>query len=52
MPTDAYAKFLASLELDHERWHDGEGYDLEALASIDESERGALVRMQPADARA
>jgi hypothetical protein len=43
MPTDAYAKFMASLELDHDRWHDGEGYDLEALANIDERERGDVV---------
>jgi len=44
MPTDAYAKFMASLELDHDRWHDGEGYDLDALANIDASERGDVVR--------
>ena len=43
MPTDAYSKFMASLALDHDRWHDGEGYDLEALAHIDESERGDVV---------
>jgi hypothetical protein len=43
MPTDAYSKFMASLELDYERWHDGEGYDLEALARIDASERGDVV---------
>jgi hypothetical protein len=43
MPTDAYSKFMASLELDYDRWHDGEGYDLEALANIDDSERGDVV---------
>jgi hypothetical protein len=43
MPSDAYSKFMASLELDHERWHDGEGFDLEALANIDASERGDVV---------
>ena len=43
MPTDAYSKFMASLELDYDRWHDGEGFDLEALANIDQSERGDVV---------
>jgi hypothetical protein len=43
MPTDAYSKFMTSLALDYERWHDGEGYDLEALAGIDASERGDVV---------
>ena len=43
MPTDAYSKFMASLELDYDRWHDGDGYDLEALAGIDKSERGDVV---------
>jgi hypothetical protein len=43
MPTDAYSKFMASLELDFDRWHDGEGYDLGALANIDASERGDVV---------
>ena len=43
MPTDAYSKFMASLELDYDRWHDGEGFDLEALANIDDSERGDVV---------
>ena len=43
MRTDAYAKFMASLELNYDRWHDGEGYDLDALANIDASERGDVV---------
>ena len=43
MPTDAYSKFMASLQLDYDRWHDGDGYDLEALANIDESERANVV---------
>jgi len=43
MPSDAYSRFMSSLELDYERWHDGSGYDLEALASIDDSERGDVV---------
>ena len=43
MPSDAYSRFMSSLELDYERWHDGNGFDLEALASIDDSERGDVV---------
>ena len=45
MPSDAFTKFASSLELDFERWHDGDGYDLEALAEIDQSERGDAVHM-------
>ena len=43
MRSEAYSRFLSSLELDFDRWHDGEGYDLEALAGIDDSERGDVV---------
>jgi hypothetical protein len=43
MPSDAFSRFMSSLELDYERWHDGDGYDLEALAAIDASERGDVV---------
>lgn len=43
MPSAAYEQFVASLELDFDSWHDGEGFDLEALANIDESERGDVV---------
>jgi len=45
MPSEAYSQFVASLELDYDRWHDGEGYDLDALASIDKSERGDAVHL-------
>jgi len=45
MPTEAFSRFVSSLELDYERWHDGDGYDLEALAEIDKSERGDVVHM-------
>jgi hypothetical protein len=43
MPSAAYVRFIASFELDFDRWHDGEGFDLEALAQIDPSERGDVV---------
>lgn len=45
MPTDAFNRFVASLDLDYDRWHDGEGYDLEALAGIDPAERGDVVHL-------
>ena len=27
MPSDAFSRFVSSLELDYGRWHDGDGYD-------------------------
>ena len=45
MPSQAFSRFVSSLELDYGRWHDGDGYDLDALAGIDESERGDVVRL-------
>lgn len=45
MPSDAYNRFVASLGLDYDRWHDGDGYDLEALARIDAAERGEVVHI-------
>jgi hypothetical protein len=43
MPSEAFSRFMSSLELDHDRWHDGDGFDLESLANIDASERGDVV---------
>lgn len=45
MPSPAYLRFVDSLALDYERWHDGGGFDLEALARIDKSERGDVVHV-------
>jgi hypothetical protein len=45
MSSDAYSRFVASLELDYDRSHDGDGYDLDALAHIDKSERGDAVHL-------
>jgi hypothetical protein len=45
MPSQAFSRFVRSLELDFDRWHDGEGYDLEALANIDKAERGDVVHL-------
>ena len=44
MASNAFSQFMKSLELDYDRWHDGERFDLEALAKIDDSERGDVVR--------
>ncbi len=43
MPSAAYVRFIQSLELDFDRWHDGEGFDLESLVQIDPGERGDVV---------
>lgn len=47
--TAAYERFVASTNIDYERWHDGIGYDLEALGALEgheraESERWLLAR--------
>jgi hypothetical protein len=45
VPSDAYVRFINSFELDYDRWHDGEGFDLAALAEIDAGERGDIVHV-------
>jgi len=37
--SSAYRRFQASKDLTYERWHDGEGYDLKALAEMTDDER-------------
>lgn len=39
MASDAYERFMASTEIDYDRWKEGEGYDLEALGQILGGER-------------
>jgi hypothetical protein len=39
----AYQRFIESTTIDYEKWHDGEGYDLAALADLSQAER-SLVR--------
>ncbi len=41
-PSPAYARFMASTEIDYERWHDGVPYDLAALAGLDDGERDVI----------
>lgn len=39
-PTEAYRKFRDSTNITYEKWHDGIGYDLDALTQSTEQERG------------
>jgi hypothetical protein len=40
----AYDRFMASTDIGYEEWHDGIGYDLEALAQLDGVERAEVER--------
>lgn len=37
--SDAWRRFMASTDIDYERWHDGVPYDLDALRSLEGPER-------------
>lgn len=39
MGSAAYERFVASTNIDYERWHEGIGYDLDALRELDPDER-------------
>jgi hypothetical protein len=41
-PSTAYARFVLSMEMNYEKWHDGIGYDLDALKAATPAERGAI----------
>ena len=43
--TEAWTRFVASLEMDLDKWRDGTGYDLAALGEMAEIERGAIREM-------
>lgn len=45
MLSDAVRRFKASLEIGYEQWHDGVGYDLEALDELTDSERHTIERL-------
>jgi hypothetical protein len=45
MKTPAIERFLRSLVLDYEKWHDGEGYDLEVLAKMAPAERAYVLEV-------
>jgi hypothetical protein len=39
------SRFIESMNIDYEKWHDGVGYDLEALKEANNKERKAIERM-------
>jgi hypothetical protein len=53
--SDALRRFLGSMIIDYEKWHDGVGYDLEALAQLSPDElksvETTLIEHQPRDWR-
>src|SRR5690349_15918880 len=40
--SSGWARFVASLEMDIDKWRDGIGYDIPALCEMKEIERGAI----------
>ena len=38
MPSKLFERFMASTDIDYEKWHEGEGYDLDALRALDPDE--------------
>jgi hypothetical protein len=44
-PSPAYDKFIGSMQLSYDDWHDGNSYDLDALEEIPESQRDAAVKV-------
>jgi hypothetical protein len=53
--TPAYDRFIASMQMDYMKWHDGTGYDLDALSEVSKNERreleATLVRQKDDDWR-
>ena len=41
----ALSRFIKSMEIDYDKWHDGVGYDLEALREANNNERKAIERI-------
>jgi len=39
------SRFIESMKIDYEKWHDGVGYDLEALKEANNKEREAIERI-------
>ena len=39
MGSAAYERFMASTNIDYDRWREGEGYDLDALRTLDPDEQ-------------
>jgi hypothetical protein len=45
MPNEAYQLFLDSMIMDFDKWHDGIGYDLEALERLNPKERASIEKL-------
>ena len=43
--TPAYTRFLASMQMTFDKWHDGEGYDIDALEEMTDDERAEITLM-------
>jgi hypothetical protein len=42
-PSEAYKKFADSTNISYEQWHDGIGYDIDALSKVTDKEREVLA---------
>jgi len=45
MPSPAYERFISSMEMNYEKWHDGIGYDLDALEKMTPEELKSVETM-------
>jgi hypothetical protein len=43
--SDFYRQFVSSMTIGFDQWHDGEGYDLDALARCDDAEKRQAARL-------
>ena len=44
-PSPDYLKFVSSMEISYDDWHDGVGYDLDSLGKISGPEQAAAVKL-------
>ena len=45
MPSPALQRFLGSMHLNYDQWHDGDGFDLDALAELEGAERAQALEI-------
>jgi len=45
MPSEAYQLFMDSMVMDFDKWHDGTGYDLQALEKLGVEERASIEKL-------
>lgn len=43
--SEAHTRFIASMDMDFDKWHDGTDYDLEALGELEGAERQEVEKM-------